>query len=156
MKSWKRFCCWMGWHSWPRFDPEFFDGCSIHARWCDCRGKIDSQGNLFRECSGCVDPSAPSDCSHGEGDFQLCTHPHEDGTYEFGDLIGLCREKKHETCRRHPQAMWSTCRRKLFCGSQRNFIAEFVKRGLFIAIHEGLPCDVIVEHHTPGCSTATV
>ena len=46
---WKRFCCWIGWHSHPRFETVGFDGCSAHARcrWCHGVGLIDSQGNLF-------------------------------------------------------------------------------------------------------------
>ncbi len=46
---WKRFCCWIGWHSHPRFDSTGFDGCSVHAkcRWCGYKGMIDGQGNLF-------------------------------------------------------------------------------------------------------------
>ena len=45
----RRFACWIGWHSHPYFDNTGFDGCSIHARcrWCRYKGMIDGQGNLF-------------------------------------------------------------------------------------------------------------
>jgi len=44
-----RFSCWVGWHSWPHFIVNSFDGCNTHAtcRWCGYKGMIDSQGNLF-------------------------------------------------------------------------------------------------------------
>lgn len=47
---WKRFCCWMGWHShFIGYSATEFDGASQHARckWCGYEGMIDSQGNLF-------------------------------------------------------------------------------------------------------------
>lgn len=47
---WRRFCCWIGWHSfWIGFHYTFFDGAGQHARcrWCGYEGIIDSQGNLF-------------------------------------------------------------------------------------------------------------
>jgi len=48
---WRRFNCWIGWHSWTGkgFEELFFDGASVHARcrWCGLGGMIDSQGNLF-------------------------------------------------------------------------------------------------------------
>lgn len=55
VKLYKRFCCWVGWHSHSFFRANGgfittgFDGCSVHAkcRWCGYRGLIDSQGNLF-------------------------------------------------------------------------------------------------------------
>lgn len=50
MKWFKRFSCWIGWHSHPvGFEMVGFDGCSVHAkcRWCGFVGMIDSQGNLF-------------------------------------------------------------------------------------------------------------
>ena len=50
MTNWyKRFACWIGWHSHSRFIVNGFDGCSIHAtcRWCGYKGMIDGQGNLF-------------------------------------------------------------------------------------------------------------
>ena len=45
----RRFCCRMGWHSWPNFVILSHDGASFHARckWCGYEGMIDSQGNLF-------------------------------------------------------------------------------------------------------------
>jgi hypothetical protein len=46
----KKIFCWMGWHSFfSGYDYESFDGCSIHAKckWCDFKGMVDSQGNLF-------------------------------------------------------------------------------------------------------------
>lgn len=46
----KRFFCWIGWHSWPvGFEVTSFDGCSAHAscKWCGYEGMIDGQGNLF-------------------------------------------------------------------------------------------------------------
>ncbi len=50
----KKFACWIGWHSYPNFD-------SVHksskdplkfltfakCKWCDYGGQIDGQGNLF-------------------------------------------------------------------------------------------------------------
>lgn len=49
MKWYKQFACFIGWHSYPRFETIGFDGCSIRARcrWCGYKGMIDSQGNLF-------------------------------------------------------------------------------------------------------------
>lgn len=48
-KLFRKFACWIGWHSWPNFERTGFDGCSAHARckWCGFEGLIDSQGNLF-------------------------------------------------------------------------------------------------------------
>jgi hypothetical protein len=46
----KKLFCWMNWQSFPvGFTAIGFDGCSIHAKckWCDKKGMIDSQGNLF-------------------------------------------------------------------------------------------------------------
>ena len=46
----RRFCCWIGWHSPGHlWKTEGFDGCSVHAQcpWCDYKGMIDGQGNLF-------------------------------------------------------------------------------------------------------------
>ena len=45
----RKFACWIGWHSYPKFITTGFDGCSEHAkcRWCGYEGMIDSQGNLF-------------------------------------------------------------------------------------------------------------
>jgi hypothetical protein len=45
----RRFACWIGWHSYPRFINTGFDGCSVHAkcRWCGYEGMVDSGGNLF-------------------------------------------------------------------------------------------------------------
>ncbi len=45
----QKFACKIGWHSYPSFDTEGFDGCSVHAKckWCGYKGMIDSQGNLF-------------------------------------------------------------------------------------------------------------
>lgn len=46
----KRFCCWIGWHSYfVGYTATGFDGCSDHARckWCGFEGLVDSQGGLF-------------------------------------------------------------------------------------------------------------
>ncbi len=46
----KRFRCWLGWHSpWREWVFVRDDGCSVHARcpWCGYEGMIDSQGDLF-------------------------------------------------------------------------------------------------------------
>lgn len=44
----KRFLCWIRWHSWS-YDTTEFDGCPVHSKckWCGYEGMIDSQGNLF-------------------------------------------------------------------------------------------------------------
>ncbi len=45
----KLHCRW-GWHSRMKgFERTGFDGCSVHAKckWCEFKGMIDSQGNLF-------------------------------------------------------------------------------------------------------------
>ena len=54
LTGFKRFFCWIGWHSHPNFDnvrhgvndPLQF---LVYAkcRWCEYEGQIDSQGNLF-------------------------------------------------------------------------------------------------------------
>lgn len=46
----KKFACWIGWHSFPRYWKHVkFDGCSEHYQcpWCGHVGMVDSQGNLF-------------------------------------------------------------------------------------------------------------
>lgn len=46
----KRFFCWLGWHSrFVGFERTGFDGASVHARckWCGYEGMIDSTGTLF-------------------------------------------------------------------------------------------------------------
>jgi hypothetical protein len=47
MRRIKAFFCYMGWHG-PTTSTGF-DGCSVHAKcnWCEYKGLIDSQGNLF-------------------------------------------------------------------------------------------------------------
>lgn len=46
----KKFACWIGWHSPAKYwEYVKFDGCSEHCRcpWCGYVGMVDSQGNLF-------------------------------------------------------------------------------------------------------------
>lgn len=46
----KKFACWIGWHSPARHLKYMeYDGCSVHCQcpWCGYVGMIDSQGNLF-------------------------------------------------------------------------------------------------------------
>jgi hypothetical protein len=53
--SWfKRFSCWMGWHSWFGYEDAHHDPNDplqflVFAKcpWCKFEGQIDSQGNLF-------------------------------------------------------------------------------------------------------------
>jgi len=47
--AYRKLACRIGWHSYPNFEYDGFDGCSLQAKckWCGYRGMIDSQGNLF-------------------------------------------------------------------------------------------------------------
>ncbi len=51
-KMLKRFCCRIGWHSWPMYELVSHDGYhgianKYKCRYCGYIGMIDSQGNLF-------------------------------------------------------------------------------------------------------------
>jgi hypothetical protein len=54
VEMYKRFACWIGWHSAPHFDDVHHSPLDPHhfltfarCRWCGFTGQIDSQGNLF-------------------------------------------------------------------------------------------------------------
>lgn len=50
IKIYKRFACWIGWHShMSKYEYVGFDGTSARCRcpWCGYVGMVDSQGNLF-------------------------------------------------------------------------------------------------------------
>jgi hypothetical protein len=54
MKHLKRFCCWIGWHSFGGYDDVHHSDMDplkflvfAKCRWCGFEGQVDSQGNLF-------------------------------------------------------------------------------------------------------------